>query len=217
MCIRVILIDRHNIVREGIRSLLEQEPDIEVVAEAENGNKVIIHSLADITDILVTDTDFSKQNGINVIRWYIEHNPRVKILAFSIKSDIREVSLALHAGASGYLFKNCAYEELVDAIRTIYHGQMYLSPIIINIIVRRYFHNSNFDDSISDIKLTNREREVTQLFAEGKNTRDIANHLSLSVDTVETYRRQIRQKLEIYNIADLTKYAIREGLTFLDI
>ena len=217
MCIRVSLIDRHSIVREGICSLLEQEPDIEVVAEVENGDKITAGSVADNTDILLIDTDFSKQNGIEVIRWYIKHFPGTRILVFSINIDVREIISTLHAGASGYLFKNCAYVELVGAIRTIYHGQMYLSQVIVDSIVKSYFHNSNYDEPILNDQLTNREREVVQLLAEGKNARDIAVYLSLSVDTVETYRRQIRQKLEIYNIADLTKYAIREGMTFLDV
>ena len=217
MCIRVILADRQNMIREGIHSLLENEPDITVVAEAEQGCKAINSFFSNPADVVVLDMDMPLLSGTEIIRWYVENHQEVKILAFSTHTDFRTISETLSAGVSGYLLKDCAFDELLQAIRTVYQGRKYLTPEVVDIIVKNCFQNQEVPDSSVQSSLTNREREVLQLMAEGKNTRDIAEHLSLSTDTVETYRRQIMQKLNIYNVAELTKYAIREGFTFLDI
>jgi DNA-binding NarL/FixJ family response regulator len=155
-------------------------------------------------------------NGIEATRKIVAKTPGIKIIALSMHSDRRFVVEIIKAGASGYLLKDCAFEQLAHAIGDVAAGKIYLSPKITNILIKDHVHifpQSEF--SVFSI-LTRREREVLQLLAEGKATREIASKLDVSVKTVETYRKQIMDKLDIHSIAELTKYAIREGLTSLE-
>lgn len=216
MSIRVLLSDNYRIVREGIRSLLKKEPDIEVVGEAEDGRSTVQLARKVKPHVVVMNITTPGLNGVDATSQITKQMPSVKVLAFSIHIDWRFVSAMLKAGATGYLTKDCAYKELVDAIHTVAANQTYLSSRIADIIRREYVQKeSKADNSVFSL-LTPRERETLQLMAEGKSTKDIALHLELSMKTIETYRQHIMAKLNLHSVAKLTKYAIREGLTSLE-
>jgi len=216
MSIRVLLSDDHRIMREGLRSLLEKEPDIELVGEAEDGRSTLKLASRLKPQVVVMDISMPDLNGIDATRKLLEKLPSVKVLALSMHTDQRFIEGMLRAGATGYLPKDCASEELVRAIRTVLSNQTYLSPSIADVVRRDYLsQRREADISVSGV-LTEREREVLQLMAEGKNTKEIASRLQVSVKTIETFRQHIMQKLNLHSLAELTKYAIREGLTSLE-
>ncbi len=216
MSIKVILADDHKIMREGLRSLLEKEPDIEVVAEAENGRTAVQQVQELSPDIVIMDVSMQDLNGIEATRQIIARYPDVKVLALSMHSDKTYVAGILSAGASGYLLKDSAFDELAEALRVVISGQFYLSSRVAGIVTKDYVRQlSAASDSSARSILTAREREVLQLLAEGKSKKQVALQLNMSVKTVETHRQKIMEKLDIYSIAELTKYAIREGLTSL--
>ena len=216
MTIKILLADDHKITRQGLRSLLEKQPDMAVVAEAEDGRTAVqmVEKLS--PDVVIMDVSMPDLNGIESTRQIISRNSKVKIIALSMHSDRLFVSEMLKSGACGYLLKDCAFEELARAIRAVVDGKTYLSPAISGVVVDDYLHRLSKTDSPNGQILTNREREVLQLMAEGKSTKQIALKLHISVKTVETHRRQIMDKLDIHTVAELTKYAIREGLTSLE-
>jgi len=214
--IRILLADDHKIMREGLRSLLEKESDLEVVAEAENGRRAVQLTLKFKPHIVIMDISMPDLNGIEATRQIIGELPDVKIICLSMHSDRRFVAGILKAGASGYLLKDCAFEELVYAVRTVVANRTYLSPAIADIVVEDYLRQLSRPDSSVSSVLTPREREVLQLLAEGWSTKQIASHLHVSFKTIETHRRQIMDKLGVHSIAELTKYAVREGLTSLE-
>ncbi len=216
MSIRVILADDHMIMRQGVRAMLEKEPDMEVVAEADNGRTAVELTRKLQPDVIVMDLTMPDLNGVEATRQVVAEYPGVKVLALSMHSDKRYVAGVLGAGASGYLLKDCALEELVRAIHAVVANQTYLSPGIAGIVVEGYIAHLPATESALMSNLTAREREVLQLIAEGKTIKEIASTLHVSVKTVETHRQQIMNKLDIYSVAELTKYAIREGLTALE-
>ena len=217
MCIRVLLADDHRIMREGLRSLLEQQPDIEVIAEAENGRTAVqlVRELS--PDVVIMDIAMPDLNGIGAAHQIIAEGCGVKVVALSMHSDRRFVARMFRAGASGYLLKDCAFEELARAVRTVAADEFYLSPKIASIVIKDYVRRLTETDFSASSFLTTRQREVLQLVAEGRTTKEIASRLNVSVKTVETHRSNIMEKLGIYSVAELTKYAIREGLTSLHI
>jgi len=168
-----------------------------------------------LPQIIIMDIGMPEMNGIDATRQIVSENREIKIIALSMHSDRRFVLEMLKAGASGYLLKDSAFEELVTAVHTVMANQPYLSPKVTDIVVKEYLHNLPANDKNVFTILTVREREVLQLLAEGKSTKQIASTLNLSVKTVETHRQQIMEKLEIRTVAELTKYAIREGITSL--
>jgi len=214
--VRVILADDHRIMREGLRALLEKESNMEVVAEADNGRAAVELARELKPDVIVMDLTMPELNGIEATRQILASDPGVKVLALSMHSDKRFVTGVLSAGASGYLLKDCALEELVRAIRAVVADQTYLSPGIAGIVVDDYMHRLPPTDDCTLSALTAREREVLQLIAEGRALKEIASNLNLSVKTIETHRQQIMKRLDIHSIAELTKCAIREGLTSLE-
>ena len=216
MSIRVLLIDDHRIVREGLRGLLEKEADMEVIAEAEDGLAVLGLVQEMSPDIVIMDVAMPNLNGIEATRQIIAKVPDIKVLALSMYSDKRFVTGMLSAGASGYLLKDCAFEELIQAIRVVAANRTYLSPMVADIVVKDYLYCLEKTDSSAFSILTAREREVLQLLAEGRTVKDIASDLCLSIKTIETHRQHIMNKLNIHSIAELTKYAISEGLTSLE-
>ncbi len=215
MAIKVLIADDHQIVRQGLRTLLEKEPDLEVVAEAENGRSTVRLVRESHPEVVIMDVAMPDLNGIEATRQIISENPKVKVIALSMYADRRFVSNMLKAGASGYLLKDCASEELVRAIRVVLAHKTFLSPGVADIVVKDYVQTPMGPEASVFNVLSNREREVLQLMAEGKSTNQIAELLHVSVKTVETHRQQMMQKLKIHSVAELTKYAIREGLTTL--
>jgi DNA-binding NarL/FixJ family response regulator len=203
-------------MREGLRSLLEKEPDIELVGEAEDGRSTLKLASRLKPQVVVMDISMPDLNGIDATRKLLEKLPSVKVLALSMHTDQRFIEGMLRAGATGYLPKDCASEELVRAIRTVLSNQTYLSPSIADVVRRDYLSQRRGADISVSYVLTEREREVLQLMAEGKNTKEIASRLQVSVKTIETFRQHIMQKLNLHSLAELTKYAIREGLTSLE-
>lgn len=189
---------------------------MEVVAEAESGRKIVEVVTNTAADLVVMDISMPDLNGIEATRQLLERAPATKILALSMHSDKRLVAGMLSAGASGYLLKDCAFDEIAQAIRAVAANRTYLSPSIMGVVVDDYMERITTEDASTFSVLTPREREVLQLLAEGKATKEIAARLYISVKTVETHRRQIMEKLHIYTVPELTKYAIREGLTSLE-
>lgn len=216
MSIRIIIADDHQIVRQGLSTLLAKEPDMEVVAEAENGRKVVQMAKELSPHIVIMDVNMPDLNGIEATRQILHASPAVKVIALSMHTDRRFVVNMLKAGACGYLLKDCAFEELAHAIRLVMANKTYLSPGVSDIVIKDYVRGLSTPGSSAFSVLTAREREVLQLMAEGKTTSQIAEHLHISVKTVETHRQQVMHKLGIHSIAELTKYAIREGLTSLE-
>ena len=216
MSTRIILADDHGIMREGLRALLEKQPGIEVIAEAENGRTTVELSRELKPDVVIIDIAMPDLNGIEATRQIVAESPGVKVIALSMHSDRKFVREMLSAGASGYMLKDSAFEELDKAISTVNDNQTYLSPGIADTVVKDYLGKIVTDNSAASIALTKREREVLQLFAEGKTTKQIASLLFVSIKTIETHRKQIMDKLGLNSIAELTKYAIREGLTSLE-
>ena len=216
MSTKILLADDHKITREGLRSLIEKQSDMEVVAEAEEGHTAVQLVRKMSPDVAIMDVSMSDLNGIEATQKIVSEFPNVKVIALSMHSDTLFVTKMLKSGASGYLLKDCAFEELTLAIRTVTAGKTYLSPAISDVVVDGYLQRLSEAESGDIDVLTHREREVLQMLAEGQSTKQIALKLHISIKTVETHRRQIMQKLDIYNVAELTKYAIRKGLTSLE-
>jgi DNA-binding NarL/FixJ family response regulator len=216
MGIRILLADDHKITRQGLRSLLEKQQDMEVVAEAENGRAAVRLSAEMAPDVIIMDVTMPDLNGVEATRQILSKSPDIKIVALSMHSDATFVTEMLKSGAAGYLLKDCAFEELTRAIRAVIDEKTYLSPSISGVVVEDYIHRLSKPDFSGPDILSDREREVLQLMAEGNSTKQIAQKLHISVKTVETHRRQIMKKLDIHTVAELTKYAIRKGLTSLE-
>lgn len=222
MGIKVLLVDDHQIVRDGLRSLLGKQMDIDVIGEAENGREALARVRELQPDVVVMDIGMRDLNGIDATRQLLDQNHGVAVVALSMHSDRRYISEMLAAGAAGYLLKDSAFDELAAAIRAVHAGRTYLSPSVAGTVVDDYVRRVSGGGAQEGPAqqpgkaLSPREREVLQLIAEGLSTKEIAAKLHLSVKTIETHRRQIMDKLGVYNIAGLIKYAVREGLSSLD-
>lgn len=216
MSIRILLADDHKIVRDGLRCLLEQQEDMEVVGEAENGRTAVELARTLSPNVAILDIGMPDLNGVDAAKKMTAKAPGVKVIALSMHSDRRFVEGMFRAGAAGYLLKDCAFEELARAVRAVAGGQTYLSPVISTVLVADYLTKSEAAEAVDADVLTTREREVLQLLAEGHSTKAVAARLHVSVKTIETHRQRVMAKLDIHSIAGLTKYAIREGLTSPD-
>lgn len=216
MSIRILIADDHSITREGLKVMLNKMENFEVVAEAENGRVAISLTRKLLPDVVVMDINMPDLNGVDATRQIVAELPQTRIVALSMYSDRSYVKGMLKAGVSGYLLKNCAFEELADAIQTVMRYQTYLSPKISEIVRDEFVKMMGSNEPNTVELLTDKEREVLQLIAEGKKTKDIAELLHISVKTVEARRSKIMEKLNINNVAGLTKYAIREGLTSIE-
>ena len=215
MSIKIMVVDEHKILREGLATMIAKQPDMEIVGEATDGREALDLVDQKTPDLILMDVSMPNLNGIEATRKIKSKKPEIEIIALSLHSDRRFVLGMIGAGASGYLIKQCTFDELVLAINTVMEGKKYLSPEISNILVDEYVRKDSQEEAIIDSKLTPREREILQLLAEGKNTKEIASNLSISVKTVETHRRHIKRKLKADSVAELTKIAIKEGLTSL--
>ena len=215
MATRILLADDHQIVREGLRALVDNEPEMQTIGEAADGREAVKLALALKPDVVIMDVAMPGLNGIEATHQIVTENPGVRILALSMHSGNRFVEQILKAGASGYVLKDKAFEELASAVATVMSGRTYLSPRIMEVVLQDYLRRSTEEGATSG--LTDREREVLQLVAEGATTKQIALALHVSVKTIETHRRQLMQKLDAYSVAQLTKIALREGLTSLEI
>ena len=214
--IRVVLADDHQIVREGVASLLAKEPGIEVVGTARNGREAV-RLVRDLKPhVIVMDISMPDLNGIEATRQVLSVNPNLKVITLSMHTDKRFVVGMFRAGASAYLLKDCAHEELALAVRTVCANKVYLSSAIAGVVVEELARQDPSTESSPIPALTSREREVLQLIAEGHTTKLIASKLFVSVKTIETHRQSTMDKLDLHSIAALTKYAVREGLTSLD-
>lgn len=216
MEIGVLIVDDHKIMREGLKALLENKEGLNVVGEADNGRVAMQLARESSPDVVLMDLTMPEMNGIDATRHIVAECPNVRVLALSMHSDRRYIEEALAAGASGFLLKDCAFEELAGAIHEVAADRFYLSPRIAGVVVRGYLGRQGRAVATPVARLTPREREVLQLIAEGKNTKEVAFSLDVSVKTIETQRVQIMRKLGTTSIAELTKHAIREGLTTLD-
>jgi DNA-binding NarL/FixJ family response regulator len=213
---RVLLVDDHAMIRQGLSSLLEKQPDIEVVGSVEDGRKAVDIARELAPDLVIMDISMPNLNGIDATRKIVEEMGDVKVIALSIHSSRHFVAEMLKAGASGYILKECLFDELVEAIKTVLNGGTYLSPRITGVVLDDYVKRLSTQYRPEGPVLNEREREVLQFLSEGKSTKQIALQLHVSAKTIESNRRNIMDKLDINSVAELTKYAVREGITPLE-
>lgn len=216
MTTKIIIADDHRILREGLVALLRQQSDLEVVGEASDGRTAVELAKKLRPDLVIMDVTMPDLNGVEATRQIVSQAPGVKVLGLSMHADRRFVTRMLQAGASGYLLKDGAFEELTVAIQTVLENRTYLSNGPTGVVVKSYVQQLSAAGSPDAPLPTAREREVLQLLAEGKSTKNIAGLLHVSVKTVETHRAKLMNKLDLHSVAELTKYAVREGLTTLD-
>ena len=216
MSIRVLLADDHQMLRDSLRLMLESEDYLEVVGEAGDGRTAVTMARTLVPDVVVMDITMPDLNGVEATHQIKAENSTVKVIALSRHSDRRYVMRMLESGASGYVIKAAAYDELRRAILVVSQGKSYLSPDITGIVLDAQFRPSSEAGTPKHATLGPREREIVQLLAEGHTSPQIAQRLHISARTVETHRRNIMKKLGLHSVAELTKYAILEGLTPLD-
>lgn len=216
MSIKILVADNHGILRQGIQALIERrsDSDMEVIGQAENGLTAVEMTQKLRPDVVLMDVTMPELNGIEATRQIKSELPEVKVLALSIHAKREFVLDMVRAGVSGYILKECVLDDLIQAINAVAAGQSYLSPQIAGIVLEGITKDSVFATaSRLGETLTPRERQILQLLAEGKSAKQIALQLGLSIKTIEANRRQIMEKTDADNLADLTKYAIRQGLT----
>lgn len=212
MRIRILLADDHALVRQGLRSLLETIGDFEVIGEASNGREALGLIRKFAPDVALMDISMPELNGLDATAHALRDRPDLKVIVLSMHATEAYVLEALRAGARGYLLKDSDASELERAIRAVARGERYLTPAVSHHVIDRFMKAERGDAATQREALTPRQREVLQLIAEGKSTREIAERLHLSIKTVETHRSQLMQRLEIFDVAGLTRYALRIGL-----
>lgn len=228
---RVLLVDDHQMIRSGLRALMESQPDMTVVGEAADGRTAVRMAGELSPDVVVMDLSMPELNGIEATRLVIGKDRAggsggrlggPAVVCLTARTDARTIGEALAAGASGYIPKDAAFEELADAVRTTAAGKRYISPALSHLVANEFAAgaagraNPGDSNPAPPPRLSGREREVLQLLAEGKATKEVAAALKLSVKTIETHRTNLMAKLNLFSVAELTKYAIREGVTELN-
>ena len=213
--IRVLLADNHTLVRAGLRALLQNIEGIQVIAEAGDGREAL-HLVAEHQpDVVLMDIAMPEMNGLEAAAHVVKEFPQVRVIILSMHANEEYVLQALRIGAMGYLLKDAGISELELAIKAICQGETYLSPAVSKHVVANYLQRVS-DESSSSTQLTSRQREILQLIAEGRSTKEIAELLFISVKTVETHRMQLMKRLDIHDVAGLVRYAIRMGLVISD-
>ncbi len=213
MNVSILLVDDHQIVREGLRGLLEKHPEFQIVGEASNGRQAVELAAQLRPALVIMDITMPELNGVEATRLIIAADIGTRVIALSMHSNRRLMHEIIKAGATGYLLKESAVAELVDAIRTVMSGNSYLSPKVTESVLDSFVRRQSTPDGAAFSALSGREREVLQLIAEGRTTKEMAARLFVSIKTIEAHRARIMDKLNIDSIAGLTKFAICEGLT----
>ena len=214
MALQILVTDDHRLLREGLRSLLESQ-GFQVRGEAADGRTAVKLAKTLQPDAVIIDISMPGLNGIDATKQIHQDCPEVKVIVLSMRSDSRAVLEAFAAGASAYLLKEAAFEEVVVALKVVMQGKTYLSPAIAHLVVRNSVEHWSTSSGQMRRGISGREREILQLVAEGRSSKEMAASLYVSVKTIETHRKQIMDKLNLHSIAELTKYAIREGVTSL--
>jgi len=214
--IKVLIADDHEIVRDGLRSLFEKQPDISVIAEASDGWQAIEYAKKLSPDVVLMDVNLPRLNGIEATTELSKSSPNTKIIALSMRCDKQVIGDMLRAGASGYLQKDVAFRELARAIRTVMQGRIYLSPVAAEMVVDGFVRHASEGEATNGILLTAKEKQVLQLVAEGKSNKQIASIMDIGMKTVDTHRQHLMARLNLHSVAELTKYAIREGITSVE-
>ena len=209
--LRVLLADDHELVRAGIRALLEKMPDVEVVGEASNGREALELVKSQLPNLVLMDIAMPELGGLETLPRIIKNFPAIKVVILSGHVTEDYVSRALRSGASGYMVKDAAAVELELVLKAVAQGKIYLSPLISRIIINSYMERAGGELSPLE-RLTSRQREILQMIAEGKNTKEIASTLEISVKTVEAHRLQLMERLDIHDVPGLVRYAIRNGM-----
>jgi two-component system, NarL family, response regulator NreC len=217
MKVKLIIADDHKMIRDGLCSLLEKHPNFEVIAEVENGKEAVEVTKQLNPDVVIMDVTMPGLNGIEATRKIIEYNPDVKVIGLSMHSDPEFVSGLLSAGASGYLLKESAFGELVQAINAVVRNKCYICPEVASVVIKGFKGHRISQEHEETSILTEREREILQLIAEGYSSKEIAAELNLSVKTVSSHRQNIMDKLHCHDVVKLTKYAIRKGFTSAEV
>lgn len=215
MSIRIIIADDHQLFREGLANLLAESQDIEILAQAENGKEAIAKVRELKPDVIIMDIGMPVLDGVEATRKLLQELPGSRVIALSMHADKQYIKGMFEAGAAGYLFKNCAYNELIIAIRTVYSGKKYLSDRITEIMIQDYLGREEAIP-VGDSELTEREAEILKLIAEGISTNDISERLFVSIKTIGTHKQHILEKLNLKTTTDLVKYAIKKGIISLD-
>jgi two-component system, NarL family, response regulator NreC len=211
--VRILLADDHTVMRAGLRALLERQPNLEVVGEAEDGRQTVEIASSHVPDVVVMDIAMPNLNGVEATRRMVSKQPTISVVILSMYSDESYVMRALEAGARAYLLKDSAVTDLIRAIEAVSQGKSFFSPKISRILAEEYVHalrQKGVADSYE--LLTPREREILQLLAEGKTNKEVATSLNISVYTAETHRGNIFQKLNLHSSAELVLYAVRKGI-----
>jgi DNA-binding NarL/FixJ family response regulator len=217
MTVRLLIADDHKLMRDGLRALIEKESDMQVIGEAEDGKTTVRLAHQTKPHIVVMDVSMPDLNGIDATRKIVSANPNIKVVALSGHTNQRFVREMLAAGACAYIHKHTAYDELMRAIRVVLKGKKYLSPEVACGVMDAYVELSHPTNGKPVFGvLTDREREVLQMMTEGRSTKEVAGNLGVSIKTVETHRHNLMGKLGLHSVAELTKYAIREGITSVD-
>ena len=214
MTIRVLIVDDHGVVAEGLRFVIEAQPDMEVIDCIQDSREAVRRSTETRPDVVLMDHAMPGLNGTEAAHLVHEHCPETRVIMLSMYSDAVHVLRALQAGATGYVVKRSAAKEVVDAIRAVSKGNRYLSRQLADTVIDQVLNKSAASDPLQ--RLSSRERQVLQMLAEGYAVSDIATALSLSPKTVETYRARMTEKLDIRDFASLVKFAIQHGITALE-
>lgn len=213
---KILLVDDHKLFRDGLRGLLRGHPDLEVAGEAADGEAALQFVEQHAPDLVLMDISMPGMNGLDATRAIRHLQTNTKVVILSMHADRRFVIEALRAGAGGYFLKNSSAQDLVAGLRGVARGETCLCPSVSTSVIREYVTLTSRDESSAFSILSERERQVLQLLAEGLATKEVAARLGIGVKTAESHRARLMQKLDIHSIAELTKYAVREGLTSLD-